>query len=699
MSLWSAIVRYKKHQPRTRQGARAHLRVESLEDRRVLSTFFVEPLSYPLDNTHVHTLQDALGAAANGDAIVIEPQLSIHSVGSTLGNLSGLSALAAAAASGDSTVTATQYVPPGEVLSIGGEPELVLSVAAAPGAQFSLALASPLASAHAAGTRIDTTGSLGVGKAVTIQGDTSTGLASIVSPLVIWQGTSGVTLLALQLENSVTLNAGSSGTSIRDNSFVGGGITEAPGTSLNGNNVISQNGFNGSTVNLAGNTSGTVTNDQVSFNRFENSTLALSHDDGTTIQGNTFVLANSTGSLTAISIPDSQNVTVTGNDISIEDPASASGATAVGVSVGTGTGSTPVAVSLLNNFISTSNIGIGVLITNPASNGNNLRVLLQGNDFRSDVIGVEDIGDGTNSLTAAGIVDAGGGVLGSLGANNFRSFNANDAANGVRFAIYLNNTVGTGASITALNNLYSGVTATSLIKDSANNTTAGSPPLAVGTGTINVGTPDEQLTPDQQFVQALYNEFLGRNGAVNELNGWVNMLPTVGQTGVANEIIHSTEGLSRLVDSYYTKYLNRPADPGGESFWVASLQHGMTAEQVIASFLSSGEYYDRLKVLYTDPDAAYVQSLYQNVLGRTGSQLEVNFWLGQSAAHGRQFVALGFTQSGEYRTAVVTELYFSLLHRTAPPSQAEVNGFVSSGVDILGIEAAIAGSGEFYING
>src|SRR5207302_1111754 len=118
-----------------------------------------------------------------------------------IASLSGVSTLAAASAAGASSITATQFVSPGEVLSIGAgaatEQALVLSTSPAPGAQFTLALATPLQDAHSSGDRIDAVGSLGVGKSVTIQGDTNGAFPTVSSPLVVWQGTNGVTLETL----------------------------------------------------------------------------------------------------------------------------------------------------------------------------------------------------------------------------------------------------------------------------------------------------------------------------------------------------------------------------------------------------------------------------------------------------------------------------------------------------------------------
>jgi len=44
-------------------------------------------------------------------------------------------------------------------------------------------------------------------------------------------------------------------------------------------------------------------------------------------------------------------------------------------------------------------------------------------------------------------------------------------------------------------------------------------------------------------------------------------------------------------------------------------------------------------------------------------------------------------------------LFPPLLHRTAAPTAAELNGWVNSNSDILMIEVSITGSAEFFVNG
>jgi len=215
----------------------------------------------------------------------------------------------------------------------------------------------------------------------------------------------------------------------------------------------------------------------------------------------------------------------------------------------------------------------------------------------------------------------------------------------------------------------------------------------------SVGTT--QLTADQHFVQSLYNDFLKRSGSLAELNYWVGQLPALGQTGVANSIIRSDEAYRRLVDTLYLHYLNRPADAAGETSWANVLEHGSTEEQVIAGFLGSSEYFGRATALNSSlsPDASFVQSLYQQLLGRSGSAQEIAGWVNQVPALSRNGLALAILNSQEARTDEVFGFYMHLLNRTSPPSAAELSGWASSPLDILSIEVQFAGSQEFFANG
>jgi len=640
----------------------------------------VVPETFATDALHFHSLQDAVVASVNGDTIQVEPGVNESAFLDPA--LFNNTTLASAAAAGDTKITTNDPITPGDVISVGGDGALIDAVAPAVGGHFTLTLHDALANPHAAGTMVTNLSSVGIADTVTVQGDLNAAPAS-VPDLEVWTGTTHVTLLNLNIP-VLTLGTGSSGSQVISSTL--NSVEEVGGGTGNGQNVLTGNtvttdGF----VSLMGNNPGVTTGDKLLNNRFlDGARVLLQDDDGALLQNNTFSGAPANG--VALSVDDSESVTVAQNHIALIGSSLDKALRVEFVAVAT-------SATILNNTISTSGLGVGIFLN--VGNSAEFEALLQGNDLRGNAVGVEDFGDGSG----AGAVDLGGGAAGGLGTsrggNNFRSFAASGAANGV-FAVYLHNT-GPAATISAQDDIWSVADPTTVIKDGTHNTnTGGSNP---GTGSINVGAT--QLSADQQFVQTLYNDFLERSGSVTELNAWVVQLPTLGQAGVANDILHSQEALTDLVDSYYLKYLDRAADPAGQAAWVSVLEHGGTAEQVAIGFLSSPEYYNRATALSSspDPDANFVQSLYEQLLGRPGSATEIEGWLMQLATLGRNGVVAGIVGSAEYRTDEVLGLYITLLHRQGRPSAAELAFWANSNFDLLSIEIQFAGSQEFYTNG
>src|SRR5207244_10796274 len=90
-----------------------------------------------------------------------------------------------------------------------------------------------------------------------------------------------------------------------------------------------------------------------------------------------------------------------------------------------------------------------------------------------------------------------------------------------------------------------------------------------------------------------------------------------------------------------------------------------------------------------------VGALESLLLGRTASSAEVNGWQGALAVAGRSSVAAAFLHSGEYRSDVIEAYYTGLLQRSTAPSLAEVNAWVSSGLDLLAIRIGFEASQEY----
>src|SRR5439155_7553179 len=93
------------------------------------------------------------------------------------------------------------------------------------------------------------------------------------------------------------------------------------------------------------------------------------------------------------------------------------------------------------------------------------------------------------------------------------------------------------------------------------------------------------LSPQEQAVQALYLDALGRAGSKAELDGWVSMIPS-GATSLSPAVVSavegSQEGRDHLVRSWYIAYLGRQADGTEEQVWVKQLQAGQSEEQVLS---------------------------------------------------------------------------------------------------------------------
>jgi predicted outer membrane repeat protein len=220
----------------------------------------------------------------------------------------------------------------------------------------------------------------------------------------------------------------------------------------------------------------------------------------------------------------------------------------------------------------------------------------------------------------------------------------------------------------------------------------------------------QDLTGNAAFVAALYRDFLHRRGDVtnpNDAGGWVNMLNagTLTPQAAANAIAGSAEALGIVVNGLYAKLLNRPADAAGRASFISFLQTGGTVEQAITVLVTSAEY-----AALTGTDSGFVQSLYTNLLGRTGSTSDVSAWVNLLPMLGRAGVANAFLSSAEYRTLEAQQLYGfpaapaasvasllpNLLHRTVAPSAGEINGVVNSGLNFLTMEMFFAGSAEYF---
>jgi hypothetical protein len=77
-------------------------------------------------------------------------------------------------------------------------------------------------------------------------------------------------------------------------------------------------------------------------------------------------------------------------------------------------------------------------------------------------------------------------------------------------------------------------------------------------------------TPQQRYVQALYQVLLNRQGSTSDVAYWTNVLTTQSQQFVALAFQTGSEYRTLAITGYYNNLLHRAPDTMGLSFWVNS---------------------------------------------------------------------------------------------------------------------------------
>lgn len=102
----------------------------------------------------------------------------------------------------------------------------------------------------------------------------------------------------------------------------------------------------------------------------------------------------------------------------------------------------------------------------------------------------------------------------------------------------------------------------------------------------------------------------------------------------------------------YEAGLGRMADPTGLNFWVDRREDGLSENGLARAFLDSPEFRMRVGDPSELADRAFVEGLYDNVLGRAGDPGGVAFWTGLLAeGAGRAPLLKAFAESPENRAA------------------------------------------------
>ena len=198
------------------------------------------------------------------------------------------------------------------------------------------------------------------------------------------------------------------------------------------------------------------------------------------------------------------------------------------------------------------------------------------------------------------------------------------------------------------------------------------------------------------FIPALYHDVLDRHPTSGEVANGQDYLADHTRAQYAATLLAGIEYRTDLIQDWYQRFLGRPASNSEIAAWLSYFGSGGTDEGVIASLVSSNEYFNLSRVGGTN--SGYITALYQDLLGRAPNSSELIFWLGQmSGGMTRLQVAQNILSSNEYRTDFIQGWYQKYLSRAASESEvsAWLGTFDSGGTDEQ-IIAAIVGSDEYF---
>ena len=290
-----------------------------------------------------------------------------------------------------------------------------------------------------------------------------------------------------------------------------------------------------------------------------------------------------------------------------------------------------------------------------------------------------------NSATSGGgIYNMGSGTLLNSTLTNNKATNGGGAYNATGALEFVNATLAFNAASTAGGGIFNAA-ALSLL-----NTIVAENSAPLGPDIYNAAAPTSSTT--NNFVNNVYEDLLGRPADAGA-SFWVGLL----NSGTpASTVVLGIEGSQEyridLVNKLYVQYLKRVADPGGLMAWTGMLANGGTIEQVIDGLVSSPEYI----ALNGGTPSGFVAGLYQDILGRTGSAMEVQGWVNALAAGATPVqVASLFLTSPEYRTNLVQSYFITYLGRpTDSGGLAAFLGQLNAGVRDQVVLAEILGSPE-----
>ena len=211
------------------------------------------------------------------------------------------------------------------------------------------------------------------------------------------------------------------------------------------------------------------------------------------------------------------------------------------------------------------------------------------------------------------------------------------------------------------------------------------------------------FTSASALVTQQYRDVLRREPSSSDLSYWTARVGSSWTPGkFVAHLTDSSEADNRVhaVTRLYRAYFLRNPDHSGFTYWMNRRGEGRTIASISHSFATSSEFTNRYGNL---SNSAFVDRVYQNVLGRPADSGGLSYWTGRLAAGvPRGQVMASFSQSSEYiaqtrNGSYVVSLYESMLQQ-APPSDVYTlfEAALANGATTLGAEATYVFESDEY---
>jgi len=174
--------------------------------------------------------------------------------------------------------------------------------------------------------------------------------------------------------------------------------------------------------------------------------------------------------------------------------------------------------------------------------------------------------------------------------------------------------------------------------------------------------PSVQALVDQQYL-----DFTGATPTSAQNSQWVPGITNCSTTADALIVSLLPTDLTTLDDArlvrLYLAYFNRPPDPTGFAYWQRQLDNGRGLINAAKKFAESNEFKTKYGTVSND---AFIELVYQNVLGRASDPTGKAFWLTRlnNKTKNRGDVMINFSESSENVNKKVNHVQVFRMYRS-----------------------------------